>query len=724
MPTFKQILALLTAVAVAIAAAIPAFAEVRTWTDTQGRTVEAEMVGVESGAQGPVVNLKLATGKIVPFPFRMLSQADQKFLSAQMPLDPARAAAQIDKLVFDKLKAANGELRAKIAVAAADRNLPREDRLKQIEELEFLEKQTHPNDKTTDEQFVRRIYLDIAGRIPTYEEATSFLESSTRDKRARLIDQLLDSEAFASHQFNQLSDLLRVRSQLTMNGGGNLQARAYMDWLRDQIRANRPWDEVVAEMVTAKGTLWENPAVGFMFTDYNMPLCNLSNTFTVFMGTEITCAQCHDHPFEEVYQMDFYKMAAFFGKMEYRYPDQATMARMKAEEERLQAELAALNPDPNMRRDQQLSQIMGSYQYALGDGDENKTRLPHDYKYDDGDPLQVVEPATYFGDIVDLEEFENPRLAFAAWLTSKDNPRFTINIVNRLWKQVFGLAQIEPVHNIPGHLDGQAQNYELLTYLEKLMKDLDYNLKDFLRVLYNTEAYQREASHFSPTLAQVDKGEYHFPAPILRRMSAEQIWDSLVTMAAEKGPEDYQVRVLEPYRELMSTDWSAMTGQQAMKFKEDYRTLTSGGMMMQAQDMMASRVGGEMMVRASEMEQPAPDNHFLNSFGQSNKLLIENSTKLGSVPQVMMLMNGRITNQTLAAKDSKLMQSALGARGRGDTVDKVFLSILSRYPTQDEKSVAQKAIRTTSRDGEGAEVSNYASLIWALLNTREFMFVQ
>ncbi|MFT5470863.1 MAG: hypothetical protein ACI8UO_005994, partial [Verrucomicrobiales bacterium] len=450
---------------------ISASAEKRMWTDSRGLEVEAEMLGTDSSASGPTVRLKLADGRIVAFPFRNLSAEDQKYVQSRQPADPSRAAAQIDQLVFVKLKTANGELKTRLAAISDDTSLTQEERAKKVEELEFLIEMTFPTTKTTDEQFLRRIYLDIAGRIPTYEEAVLFLESNSRDKRAALVDQLLDSEAATSHLFNQLSDLLRIRSQLTMNMQ-NLEARSYMDWVKDQLRSNRPWNDVVTEMLTAQGTLWDNPAVGYLYTDFNMPLCSLSNTFTVFLGTEITCAQCHDHPFEEVYQMDFYKMAAFFGRMEYRAPNSAKAAVIRAEEQRIQSEMARINPDPNMQRDQRLSQIMRSYQYTLGDGKTNRTQLPHDYKYDDGEPKQLVEPATYFGAIIDTEEFATPRAAFATWLTSKENPRFTINLVNRLWKSAFGLAQIEPVHNIPGHLDGQAQNYELLTYLEQLMKDL------------------------------------------------------------------------------------------------------------------------------------------------------------------------------------------------------------------------------------------------------------
>jgi len=700
---------------------VSAQAEVRTWTDTVGRTVEAEMTGVESGRNGTEVLLKLDDKRVVSFPYSQLSAQDQAYVRKNMPFEPKRAAEQIDRLLQEGLERSNAQIRAEQSKVASDREMNREDRLKLLDELAYLEEMTHPTPRTTDEQFVRRAYLNIAGRIPTYAETLAFLGDDDREKRYRLIDDLIESEAFVSHFFNYLSDLLRIRSDITPNGVPGLQGRAYMDWMKDQLRAKRGWDEIVSDLMVAKGNLWENPAVGYIYTDYNMLLCNVSNTFTVFLGTEITCAQCHDHPFEEVYQMDFYRTAAFFGNLEYKIAKSDKVARIEQEESRLQGEMRKLKP--GMKSDQMLSNLASAYRFTVQNGEENQVRLPPDYKYDDGDPHDSVQPATYFGQLVDLEQYESPREAFAHWLTSKENPRFSVNVANRLWKFAFGLAQVEPVDNLPGHLDDQAENYDLLVYLETLIKDLDYNLQDFMRVLFYTETWQREACHQSPTLAQIDQGEYHFPAPILRRMTAEQIWDSMVTLTTS-DPDEYETRVLEKYKTLMDRDWSNMSGRDALVFRDEYRTLDRFSIKMADDtEMDDGRVDGELMVRASEMKVPAQAGHFLETFGQSDKKLIENSTQLGSVPQVLMMMNGKLTNQTLSSADSKIMQDALKIRGRGDTVDAIFLSILNRYPTQEERSKAQASLSSARRD-ESTNQSAHANLIWALLNTREFLFIQ
>ncbi|MCB1086522.1 MAG: DUF1549 domain-containing protein, partial [Verrucomicrobiae bacterium] len=602
---------------------------------------------------------------------------------------------------------------------------------KEKEKIERELEMCQPNQLTSDEQFLRRIYLDVAGRIPTYKEAEKFLASSDRNKRAALIDELLNSEAFVMHLFNYYSDLLRIRDGVVMMGNNTLKVDPYVEWVKASIRNDKPFNQMVKEMLTAEGQIWDNPAAGYLMTDDGMRLCNLSNTFTVFLGTEITCAQCHDHPFEEIYQMDFFRLASFMGQTETRggRNDMMGGGNYRGEVDRMSKILKdAGKLRPNQNQDQQLGQIVGTYSYNVNDRDSNAVKLPHDYKYDDGEPNAPVKPGAYFGETVDLEKYKNPREAYADWMVSPSNPRFTINLVNRLWKQCFGVAQIEPVFNIPGHLDGQAENYELLTFLEQMMKDLNFSVKDFLRVVYNSQTYQHEAETLSPSLDQMDKGTYHFPGPTLRRMTAEQMWDSLVTLTTA-DPDAVVRRGWENYKELMHTDLTKLTtADQIMKFKEDFSKIGSlasadGEMMMEGNN--APRVGGVQMVRASEMRLPMDPSHFLRMFGQSDKQLIENQFTTGSSPQVMALLNGNITNDVLTSPQSFLLQE-VAAAGRGDRVEQLFLAILTRKATPSEKSAATAGMRPDRAEDnkEMAEIKGLGNVVWALVNTREFMFIQ
>ena len=167
-----------------------------------------------------------------------------------------------------------------------------------------------------------------------------------------------------------------------------------------------------------------------------------------------------------------------------------------------------------------LQEVMRPLRYTAIQREDQTLRLPDDYQVRRRQSRdQAVEAKTMFGD-----EAEPDLDAYAAWMTSKDNPRFTTVIANRLWKEVFGIGLIEPVDEITDST--VATNPELMAYLEEQMKALDYDLKAFLEMIYNTRTYQREA-----TREEIQPGEaYHYPGPVLRRMSAEQIWDSFVTL--------------------------------------------------------------------------------------------------------------------------------------------------------------------------------------------------
>lgn len=165
----------------------------------------------------------------------------------------------------------------------------------------------------SDEVFLRRIYLDVAGRIPTLEEATAFLKDSQPDRRAQLIDQLLASDAHVSHFYNYWADVLRIRE----SRWGSTAIRAFQEWLKRELRYNRPWNLMVANILNATGNCLEDPAVGYWYRDYKMPLDNLAYTTQVFLATQFDCAVCHNHPFDKWSQHEFFELAAFLNEPEY-----------------------------------------------------------------------------------------------------------------------------------------------------------------------------------------------------------------------------------------------------------------------------------------------------------------------------------------------------------------------------------------------------------------------
>ena len=740
----KQTTKLLSSLFVTALFATSAFAEIRTWTDTKGRQVNASFIGLAGGD----IMLQTADGTMHKFPLTNLSAEDQALAKSLKPSDQpvmlanssvAQASAKVDVLVATGIGRANPE-RIKGGKPAI----------------------TGFNPMANDEQFVRRVYLDIVGRIPNYDEATTFIKDSNPGKRAKLIDMLLDSPGYSGHMYNYLAEMLRVKDRL--EGGNDVRGVPYINWLQKQVEQNATWDKMVFDMLTATGKMWHNGAAGYLLRDSGMPLDNLANTLAVFLGTDVACAQCHDHPFADWTQYQFYEMASFFGATSTRYQRRAPARRNKEGMEmvdmgnKLMPEMESMiekNGGDMTRIRNGLQQFIGANRYAITDTETNSTKLPHDYKYKDAKPLDPVAPKFIAWSKEDrslpaykqkTKVEENLRAAFATWATHPTNPRFAMAIANRMWKRAFGQGINEPVTNIDH--PNQSANPALLKHLAEEMKRVKFNLKDFMRIIYNTRAYQSEA-----TTEQIVMGEpYYFQGPLLRRMTADQAWDSYMTLVLgdpdkyKKPLEDlYSKSIdLDLYNPKLDAQTVLMKYDAYRKMGEKERAMMGGGLATAGEDMMmddakkadkGSKAGADMMMdnaslsyngmvlrRSAELEQPAPAGHFLIEFGQSPRNIIDGSNKIGSVPQVLMMMNGR-AQEMLTNTDSLIFRTMAKVKPEGEKadaesakLDALFMSVLNRRPTEAEMATAKKTA--------ASESSGYSDIIWALINTREFIFVQ
>lgn len=412
------------------------------------------------------------------------------------------------------------------------------------------ENEKHRNDLTDDETFLRRIYLNAIGRIPNIDEAESFLSSDASQKRAQLIDELLDSYGYVSHQFNFWADILRIKTRVN-NGVG----QPYIDFVKDSLEENKPYDEFVRELLSASGPALEpgNGAVGYYLRDVNMPEDNMSNTVRVFLGTRLECAQCHDHPFDKWTQKQYFEMVAFTGGMKYTAGNQ----NLNKEIREFRNKVSRSNNEMNGEVAAAVRRTMQVVRSGISGTGTGLARLPENYEGTDGGPNEVVTAKPMFGDrdLVDAtvpqarnrknkkrkKKINNKarhlipgardigsREAYAQWMTEVDNPRFAKVIANRLWKQSFGLGLIEPVDVIEDSTI--ASNPELMDYLTTVMIEIDFDLKEFLRIIYNTETWQAEATRTD--IAEPHK--YDFPGPVLRRMTAEQMWDSMIGLTIDE----------------------------------------------------------------------------------------------------------------------------------------------------------------------------------------------
>jgi hypothetical protein len=263
-----------------------------------------------------------------------------------------------------------------------------------------------------------------------------------------------------------------------------------------------------------------------------------------------------------------------------------------------------------------------------------------------------------------------------------------------------------------------------------------------MRIVYNTRAYQSEA-----TTEQIAMGErYFFQGPMLRRMTAEQAWDSYMTLVLGQ-PDGYKAPLQNLYSKSIDLDLDKVDAKTVLikydayrRMQEKERALMGGGLEMAGDSMMMMEGGakgkeaaktaaaasegpgkilsyeGLRLMRASEIEQPAPGGHFLIDFGQSPRNLIDGSSKIGNVPQVLMMMNGK-AQKMLTSRDSLVFRTMDKVNNPSDKVERMFMTIMNRRPTLAEKDIAKREINSHGEEG-------YSNMIWALINTREFIFVQ
>jgi hypothetical protein len=567
-----------------------------------------------------------------------------------------------------------------------------------------------PTRPLEDDAFARRVYLELAGRIPTHDELVAFLRSDAADKRAELIDRLLESPDYVSHFYNFWADILRLQERPDKH----LVFEPYLDYVKDSIRTNKPYDTWVREMLTADGRLWENPAVGFQLRDEGMPLPYVDNTVRVFLGTQIGCAQCHDHPFDHWTQREFYELAALTAGTQTRpggpgpgRKERRVMAS-GSEAARAARDLQLANRDRNQKNKAAVAQYLRANVTNVAFADK-KLLLPHDYQYDDAKPLTAVSPKVLWGEVPEAVRRADGRQQFAAWVVARDNRQFARTIANRLWKKLMGVGLVEPGDDFKE--DNPASDPMLLEHLTDEMLRLDFDLREFVRIVVSTDVYQRRAVLHDTMSA----APFRFPGPALKRMTAEQLWDSILTLVA-RNPWSIQRPTTAEVAGIMNVDLRtaslADVDRGLERFLGHYGKGPAKRRMMQV-----CGYRGLELVRASELPTPLPLGHFLRQFGQSDRETIEGGRTVATIPQILAMFNGPITHAML--EQGSVIYDEVTSHAPREAIDVVYLAVLSRRPGADDRALAIQEIMSADDKATGC-----GNLIWALLNTREFIFIQ
>ncbi|HEX4414100.1 MAG TPA: DUF1549 domain-containing protein [Lacipirellulaceae bacterium] len=339
-----------------------------------------------------------------------------------------------------------------------------------------------PAQPVSDATFLRRVFLDTIGKLPTTVEVRAFLSDQTPDKRDRLIDELLARDEYVDYWAYQWSDLLLVNGTRLRPAA----VKAYYTWIHDQVKANTPWDKFAQQIVLAKGSSVENGATNF-YALHQDPEDMSENICQAFLGLSIGCAKCHNHPLEKWTNDQYYAMANMFARVH---------AKGWGGEGR--------NGDG----------VRTVFVSSRGDLIQPSKGVPQAPTPLDGKPLP-------------LDSEKDRREELAKWLTSPDNPYFARAITNRVWAKYFGVGIVDPVDDL--RLSNPASNEELLKEATKFLVDHDYDLKSLMRAILQSNTYQASSQ---PDKASRDDARYysHFYP---RRLTAEVALDAISQVSAE-----------------------------------------------------------------------------------------------------------------------------------------------------------------------------------------------
>jgi hypothetical protein len=345
-----------------------------------------------------------------------------------------------------------------------------------------------PADSCSDQEFVRRAYLDVCGIVPTAEEVKTFLASPSSDKRARLIDTLLERPEYADFWTLKWSDVLRSNRKTIQLKGTHI----FQEWLRDRIEKNTPINEIVHDLLTANGSTFANAPANY-YRVAREPTNLAETTVQLFFGIRMQCAKCHNHPFERWTQDDYYSMAAFFARVKHK-PD-ATQPKANPQ-------------DPG-------SEVI--FSDRAGEVVQPRTGKTMPPKFMGG-AVPVIPPD------------KDRRDVLADWLTSNDNPYFAKSVVNRIWYHLNGKGIVDPVDDFRD--SNPSANDELLDALAKDFAAHKFDAKHVIRVIMNSRTYQLSAQGNE---LNKDDNKY-FSHAVTKLLSAEQLLDALcsVTEMPEK----------------------------------------------------------------------------------------------------------------------------------------------------------------------------------------------
>ena len=470
-----------------------------------------------------------------------------------------------------------------------------------------------PSEASTDGTFLRRLTIDIAGRLPSQQETQQFLVDQDSSKRKRAIDRLLASSDYADYFANKWGAVLRNKRATNTR---KMHTYGFHDWIQRSLHDNKPYDQFVREVITASGDSQFNPPVNW-YNEVKDQSGQLEDTAQLFLGLRIQCAKCHHHPFEKWSQDDYYGFAAFFSRV-------------------------GRKPSPT---DSNRSRIF--HKRGVASANNPKTG-------------QNLMPTGLGATAVEIPVDEDPRQQLADWMSRHDNPFFARALVNRYWKHFFSRGLVDPEDDM--RVTNPASNPELLDALAADFIESNFDLKHLVRTIANSKTYQLSATPNDYNQNDRQNFSRYYP----QRLKAEVLLDSIDVLTATPT---------------------------------QFAGLPSG-------------------TRAVQLPDNAFDSYFLTVFGRPESASACECERTGdaNLAQHLLLLNSKEIQAKLGSGRSA--QLADDKRDHAAKIRDLYRTALSREPEPEEIAIASAHIDKNLPNVKAA----YEDVIWALVNTKEFLF--
>ena len=495
----------------------------------------------------------------------------------------------------------------------------------ELASAKFKELGIAPSPLSDDAAFLRRAFFDAIGTQPTIEETTAFLDSTDPEKRKKLIDRLLGltgdpaqdiyNDKYAALWTLKWADLIRNNSTTLGESG----MWALHNWLRESFRTNKPFDEFVRELVTAKGSIFSNGPANY-YRIANNPPDLAESTAQLFLGTRLQCAKCHHHPFEKYSQADYYGFAAFFSRV-------------------------------STKGSSEFGNFGGETVVLVRSGGEV------------GHPRtgQIMKPTPLDGEPVD--DPLDRRIPLAKWLTSPENEMFARNVVNRYMGYLLGRGLVEPIDDMRS--TNPPTNVALMQALARDFRSSGFNVKHLMRTIMNSRLYQLDSQ---PTEQNAGDNRFysHFK---VKRISAEPLLDAI----------DYATGSITKFPNL------------------------------------------PLGTHATELPDANYQNPFLVTFGKPKRASVCECERTPdeNLAQALHTLNGDVLATKIADGKGRIATLLAAKKPHDEIVTEIYLATVSRRPSPAEVEASHKFLAASPSPQE-----YYQDLIWALINSKQFLFVR